>query len=100
LKTPYSEEAANGGWPSPATIAGIVTTGKYVSGITAGSGIATSSVGILTATYKAAPNANAKVAGKTVVFELSVSGVWMCGSDLAAEVKPKSCSGTSATPSI
>lgn len=98
LKTPYSEEAAAGTWPTTMP-AGTVTTGKYVSTITAGSGISASAAGILTATYKTT-GVSAKVSGKQVVFELTASGVWACGSDLAAEIKPKSCSGTAAAPGV
>lgn len=95
LKTPYSEEAATGGWPATTAINGIITRGKYVASITAGSAIAASAAGILTATYApAASGVNSKVAGKAVVFELQSDGRWACGTDLPTEIKPKSCAGT------
>ena len=96
LKTPYSEEAAAGNWPASAPT-GTITTGKYVASITGISGITASAVGALEATYKAT-GVSSKLVSKKVVLELNASGVWACGSDLAAEIKPKSCSGTLTAP--
>jgi len=94
LKTPASEAyAADGTWAVPAVA---VTTGKYVSGITAGSGVA-SGVGSFTATFKST-GVNAKLTLKKVILNLSASGVWQCGSDIDAAIAPKSCTGTLTTP--
>ena len=107
LKTPYSEEAANGSWPATTAMAGIVTSGKYVSAIAATaitSGVVVTG-GTLQATFKST-GVNAKAAGKNVLFKMTVDGnctaananKWLCGSDLPAEIAPKSCTGTLAAP--
>lgn len=96
LKTPYSEEAANGTWPASAPT-GTITAGKYVASIVGVSAVTASGAGGLEATYKAT-GVSSKLVGKKVLLELNASGVWVCGSDLAAEIKPKSCSGTLAAP--
>jgi type IV pilus assembly protein PilA len=107
LKTPYSEEAANGTWP--ASITGTVTSGKYVAAsivataITNASGVV--SGGTLTATFKTT-GVNAKAAGKNVLLQMTADGngtpananKWLCGSDLPTEIAPKSCTGTIAAP--
>ncbi len=84
LKTPMvAQFSEDGTWAIPT---GSVTAGKYVSGIAA------SGTGTLTATY-ASSGVNSKVRGKTVTFTYNTStGAWTCSSNLAAEVKPKSCS--------
>jgi type IV pilus assembly protein PilA len=103
LKTPYSEEMANGTWPTTLPT-GTVGSGKYVASITAASAscTATSGVcGVLKATYKTA-GVNSKLApgGVATVVGLvldSSTGVWSCASSLATEIKPKSCAGTVAS---
>jgi type IV pilus assembly protein PilA len=93
LKTPYSEEMANGTWPTTLPL-GTVGTGKYVASITptsAASGAAT--MGVLAATYQST-GVNSKVISKVVALVLdSGTGTWKCTSNLAVEIKPKSCSG-------
>jgi type IV pilus assembly protein PilA len=99
LKTPYSEEMANGTWPTSAP-AGTVTQGKYVLSIVGASAAgATSNVlGDLTATYRAT-GVNSKLTSKQVLLRLdSATGIWSCGSNLNVEIAPKSCSGTLAAP--
>ena len=91
LKTPMVEAfAQDATWQIPA---GTVTTGKYVATIAAAT-VGTTG-GTLLATYKGT-GVNAKVNGKTVTFTYdnsagAVNGGWTCTSDLAAEIKPKSC---------
>ena len=90
LKTPmletFSQDAT---WTIPT---GTVTTGKYVASIAATSA---ATGGTLLATFKGT-GVNAKVNGKTVTFTYTnaagaANGGWTCTSDLAAEIKPKSC---------
>jgi type IV pilus assembly protein PilA len=104
LKTPYSEEMANGTWPLTTAIPGIVITGKYVATIDAASAncAATSGVcGVLKATYKTAGvNSKLAPAGVATIVALvldSSSGTWSCASSLSTEIKPKSCAGTVAS---
>jgi type IV pilus assembly protein PilA len=94
LKTPYSEEMANGLWPAAAPT-GTVTSGKYVASIAATSATMGSGVGgILKATY-VTTGANTKVITQVVALVLETdTGKWKCASSLPTEVKPKSCSGT------
>jgi type IV pilus assembly protein PilA len=86
LKTSMTEaNAQDGTWVLPA---GVVTSGKYVASIAPGGA---SPAFTLLATYVAA-GANSKILGKTVTFTYNdVTGAWTCASNLAAEIKPKSC---------
>ena len=89
LRTPvteaYSSAAAATSCAAPA---GSVITGKYVSGIVL-TGDATTCAAV--ATF-AATGANAKITGKKMTLTYTVSsGLWACTSDLAAEIKPKTC---------
>lgn len=89
LKTPVTEAIADQGEAGCVVPTGAVTTGKYVSGITATNSAAVSCA--VMATYKAS-GANTKVVGKTVTLTLTyATGVWACSSDLDASVKPKAC---------
>lgn len=87
LKTPLTANLAEtGSWAIPTT--GAVTTGKYVNTVTAG-GATTAYT--LVATYKTT-DVNPKVNGKKVTFTYNeTTGAWVCSSDLATEIKPKSC---------
>jgi type IV pilus assembly protein PilA len=67
---------------------GAVTSGKYVASIVAGGG---SGAYTLTASFPAT-GVNSKIASKTVTFTYNENnGVWICGSTLPAEIKPKAC---------
>lgn len=91
LKSPttagFSED---GTWAIPT---GSVTTGKYVASITpGGSGDART----LVATYRDS-GVNSKVQGRTVTFTYNpTTGAWGCDSNLATEIKPKSCTAAAA----
>ena len=98
LKTPMAEKFGQDGvWSQPA---GSVTSGKYVSGIVFT--IISTTGGSLESTFKAS-GVNTKLTSKKVKFVYSnVSGAsnggWTCGTDLAAAISPKSCTGTLAAP--
>jgi len=90
LKTPMQESfSQDGTWTLPTT--GVVTSGKYVSGITA-TAVGTSG-GTLVATF-AATGVNPKIASDTVTFtydSTDASAPWVCTTTLPTEVAPKSC---------
>ncbi|KAF0811496.1 Fimbrial protein [Andreprevotia sp. IGB-42] len=83
LKTPVAEAYSNDG---VITIpVGSVRTGKYVNGIAI-------SGSTLIATFKN-QSVNNKIKLKTVSFGFTTaSSKWTCGTDLPAELRPKSCS--------
>jgi len=89
LKTPMAEQYAdNSTWTLPTT--GVVTGGKYVASIAAVSAV---NGGTLTATYQAT-GISSKVVGKTVTltYDNSVtSNQWVCSTNLATNIAPKSC---------
>ena len=102
LKTPMAEKfGQDGAWAQPA---GSVTSGKYVNGIlfTQNGAAGAATGGSLEATFKGS-GVNSKLTSKKVKFVYSnVSGAsnggWTCGTDLAAAISPKSCTGTLAAP--
>jgi type IV pilus assembly protein PilA len=90
LKTPISEAMSNDAATGCAALpTGAVSTGKYVASIVPTAAGTTQCA--LAATYVAA-GANAKILGKkvTLLYD-TANGSWTCSSDLAAEIKPKSC---------
>jgi type IV pilus assembly protein PilA len=87
LKTPLAE-AISQDPTACASPLGAVTGGKYLGGIgfTSAPPVCT-----LLATYSTA-GVSTKVSGKTVTMVYNASaGTWVCTSNLAAEIKPKSC---------
>ena len=90
LKTPITEAfSTNSAAASCAIPTGAVVVGKYVSGITA---TAVSTTGCDVEATFASTGANAKVAGKKMKLAYTIAtGAWVCSSDLAAEIKPKTC---------
>ena len=89
LKTPIAEAMSNDAATGCATTTGMVLAGKYVASLTAtatGTTLCT-----LLATYAAA-GANAKILSKKVSLAYDTTGgTWTCATDLATEIKPKSC---------
>jgi type IV pilus assembly protein PilA len=92
LKTPIAEAMSGDATQGCATQTGQVLSGKYVAGITTAS--ASSTAGgtcTLIATYMTS-GANAKVLGKIVSLAYdTTNGSWTCSTNLATEIKPKSC---------
>ena len=95
LKTPIAEQMAADATTGCAIPAGSVTSGKYVASVAPTLAAPTCQ---LLLTFRAS-GANAKVIGKQIAMHFNSStGAWTCGSDLAAEIAPKSCTGTVAAP--
>ena len=92
LKTPIADQYGQDAVAASCAIpAGSVTVGKYVAS-TAVDGTATATECKLKATFKAT-GVNTKLVSKTVTFTYAAAtSAWSCSSDLAAEIKPKSCS--------
>jgi len=90
LKTPISEAFANDASAASCAVpTGAVTTGKYVTTLAATAGVDSCAV---VATMKATGVATA-VVSKTVTLTFTPStGVWVCTSTAAANIKPKACS--------
>lgn len=88
LKTPVAEQFANdNAGTSCAVPANSITSGKYVSGITA----TAASPCVITATMRTT-EVNAKISGATVTVTYApANGVWACTTDAPIEVKPKAC---------
>jgi type IV pilus assembly protein PilA len=89
LKTPIAEAMSGDATSGCSTVTSMVTSGKYVASVSA---TLSSTTCVLVATYQAS-GANAKVIGKKVTLTYDTTiGSWACSSDLAPEIKPKSCS--------
>ncbi|GAB3363172.1 pilin [Lysobacter rhizosphaerae] len=89
LKTPVAEAFANDATAANSCVipGGTVTTGKYVSGITANGADPCAIVATM-----AAAGVATKAAGKTVTMTYtSATGQWVCTSNANVEVKPKAC---------
>jgi len=88
LKTPVAEAMGQDASTGCAVPAGSVSAGKYVATVTATS---TASGCDVIATFSSG-GANAKVLSKIVTLGYNTtSGAWVCSTDLATEIKPKSC---------
>ena len=91
LKAPVSEAFSSDATMLTSCVVptGAVTVGKYVATVTATAVAATGCK--LEATYKAT-GASSKVVGKKMALEYTIAtAAWACTSDLAAEIKPKTC---------
>lgn len=92
-KTAVTEYYADrGAWPTTNAAAGLAPagsiTGKYVAQTAVGAN------GVLTATFKGAGSASAKIAGKTFILTPTDAGgsiEWSCGGGIADKYKPSSC---------
>jgi type IV pilus assembly protein PilA len=88
LKTPIADGIASSAGGGCVIASSNISTGKYVSGITAAWADPTCTI-VLTYTNA---NANPKIQSKTVTFVLnSSSGSWTCSTTLDAAIAPKSC---------
>ena len=91
LKTPIAEAMSQDGAPGCTSPAGAVIGGKYLASIGFTPAAGPPATCTMVGTYMAA-NVSSKVQGKTVtILYDSSGGTWTCTSNLAAEVKPKSC---------
>ena len=89
MKTPLAEAIAADATTGCTAPLGAVTAGKYLAGIVFTGGGAADCV--MTGTYAAA-GVNSKVTSRTVAYTYSsTAGTWTCGSNLGAEIRPKSC---------
>jgi len=88
LKTPIAEQFANdNSAASCAMPADVVTTGRYVTGITSASAIPC----VITAIMKE-EGVNVKVRGATVkITYTAATGIWDCRTSAPVEVAPKGC---------
>ena len=93
LKTPIAEAVASSNLATGCDLTALtaVTTGKYVSGITAAVAGVTC---VITATYAA--TANARIAGTTATLTYdptagATNGGWACSTTLPAGIRPSSC---------
>lgn len=94
-KTAVAEYYADrGAWPGTNAAAGIATanliTGKYTASVTV------QGAGTIVALMKAAPNASAKVAGKSIIFtptDRQGAIEWTCatGGTIASKFRPAAC---------
>lgn len=88
MKTPVAEGIASSAGGGCVIATGTISSGKYVSSITASWADPNCT---LVLTYTAS-NVNPKVASKTVTYVLNASnGSWTCDSTLDTSVRPKSC---------
>ena len=89
LKTPTAEAMSQS---ITCSITGaMVTTGKYVSGVTATpGGTSAAPTCMLEATFGTA-GVSGKVQSKKITFTYTSSGAWTCSTDLPTEIVPKSC---------
>ena len=69
----------------------MVSTGKYIAGITATpGGTSAAPTCTLVATFKSS-GVNGKIQGATITFLYTNDGAWTCSSTLPPEIAPKSC---------
>jgi len=89
LKTPTTEAMSQS--VTCSITASMVTTGKYVTGISATPGGTTAApTCTLVATFRGT-GVNSKVQNKTITFLYTTGGAWTCSTTLPVEIAPKNC---------
>ena len=91
-KTPVTEQIASLGAAGCALPTSSVKTSKYTKDTTIAPDSATTMTTCVITSEAVASGANSKVVGKKVTQTLTVaSGIWVCASDAAANIKPAAC---------